>query len=138
MSQRVPGPIRARRALARAGAGLGIGVTLFAGAGAPGALAETLELRWMQPAGSPPVTEFRVYLGSVVGEGGVVFRGLPTPVGGIHSVHLAIPASDGETTLYVWVTAVNRGGEGRPSRPLVLGRPHPPVGAPGLPHFVLD
>ena len=92
----------------------------------------------MQPAGSAPVTSFRVYQGSVIGAGAVVFDGLPTRRKGIYSVTLAIPETTAGATLYVWVTAVNRGGEGRPSRPLVLGRPQPQIGAPGLPHFVLE
>ena len=70
-------------------------------------------LRWMQPAGSAPVGEFRVYVGPPISdEGYLVYAGLPVPdAGGIYSVDVQIDEIDEGIPVYVWLTAANAYGE---------------------------
>ena len=117
---------------------LALAAALLVLATAHDALAADLVVRWMQPAGSPPVERFRVYRGSVIGQGKVVFEGMPASDAGVYSVRLPMPKVAAGTTLYYWVAAVLPSGEGRHSRPLVLGRPAPALGTPGRPVLVLD
>jgi hypothetical protein len=91
----------------------------------------------MQPAGSAPVTGFRVYEGPAVGDGEVVFDGLPAAEGGAYTAEVALPDAPPGATTYVWVTAVGPGGESGPSRALAVGPPGE-LGAPGVPRFDLE
>jgi hypothetical protein len=81
-------------------------------AGAEGATT----LRWIQPAASPPVEEFRVYKGPSADQGQRIYVGLPVPdAQGIYAVELQIDEIDQGVPVYVWVTAANGFGESPPS-----------------------
>jgi hypothetical protein len=109
-------------------ASLPLAILAAALAAAPAAASTTL--RWQQPAGSPPVSEFRVYAGSdASGPGQQVFRGLPTPdAGGVYSATVTIPALDLGQAAYVWVTAANAAGES--TRSNVRRKEPPTAGGP--------
>jgi hypothetical protein len=74
-------------------------------------------LRWMQPAGSAPVDEFRVYVGPpTTYEGDLVYAGLPVPdAAQIYSADVQIDEIDEGIPVYVWLTAANAYGVSDPS-----------------------
>jgi len=70
-------------------------------------------LRWMQPADSAPVSEFRVYVSPpITTEGYLVWTGLPVPdAAGVYSADVQIDEIDAGIPVYVWLTAANAYGE---------------------------
>jgi hypothetical protein len=84
------------------------------------ALAAT-QLSWMQPAGSPAVSEFRVYAGSTPAQGELVYAGMPAPVGGMYSVDVQIDEIDQGLPVTVWLTAWNESGESQSSNAISFG-----------------
>jgi hypothetical protein len=80
---------------------------------APVAAFAVTNLRWVQPADSPPVGEFRVYVGPPISdEGFLVYAGLPVPdASGVYSVDVQIDEIDEGIPVYVWLTAANTYGE---------------------------
>jgi hypothetical protein len=82
--------------------------------GSPAASAQTT-LRWTQPAGSAPVSQFRVFKGPALDAGELVYEDLPAPVAGIYSVDVQIDEIDQGLPVYVWLTATNAYGESPPS-----------------------
>jgi hypothetical protein len=75
-------------------------------------------LSWMQPAGSAPVTQFRVYSGTLPppNPGSVVYAGLPAAnAQGVFSASVTIDEIAQGIPMYVWLTAVNAAGESAPS-----------------------
>ena len=68
-------------------------------------------LRWTQPAGSAPVSEFRVFKGPALDAGELVYQGLPSPAAGIYSADVQIDEIDQGLPVFVWLTAVNGLGE---------------------------
>jgi len=75
-------------------------------------------LSWMQPAGSAPVTQFRVYSGTLPppSPGSVVYTGLPAAnAQGVFSASVTIDEIAQGIPMYVWLTAVNASGESAPS-----------------------
>lgn len=74
-------------------------------------------LRWMQPANSAPVDEFRVYVGPpITDEGYLVYAGLPVPdAWGVYSADVQIDEIDEGIPVYVWLTAANAYGESNSS-----------------------
>lgn len=69
-------------------------------------------LRWMQPAGSPPVEAFRVYLAAHPSRPGlIVYQGIPAPDElGAYSTSIEVGGN-----VFGWVTALNSIGESEPS-----------------------
>lgn len=78
----------------------------------------TVSLRWMQPAGSAPVDRFRVYQGARVGTSDwLLYEGLPTPdPSGVYEATVRAGRN-----VWVWIRAVNAGGESTPSNALFFG-----------------
>jgi hypothetical protein len=73
-------------------------------------------LRWMQPAPSAPVQEFRVYKGASTAQGELVYAGVPIPdAQGVHAAVVQIDEIDQGVPVYVWLTAANGAGESGPS-----------------------
>ena len=72
-------------------------------------------LRWTQPAGSAPVSEFRVFKGPALDVGELVYQGLPTLAAGVYSADVQIDEIDQGLPVFVWLTAVNTYGESPPS-----------------------
>ncbi len=74
-------------------------------------------LRWIQPAGSGSVNEFRVYVGpTTTDEGDLVYAGLPIPdTSGVYSADVQIDEIDEGIPVYVWLTAANDYEESAPS-----------------------
>ena len=79
------------------------------------------QLRWMQPAGSAAVSEFRVYAGPTLGQGDLVYAGMPVPDAGVYTADVQIDAIDQGLPVTVWLTAWNQGGEGAPSNAVSFG-----------------
>jgi hypothetical protein len=105
-------PARSARSRALPAAAL---ATLALALGAVPARAATT-LRWQQPAGSPSVTEFRIYTGAAPGAGRRVFAGLPTPdAQGVYAATVTIDEIERGDAAYVWLTAANATGESPPS-----------------------
>jgi len=93
---------------------LALAPALLALAPAPGGAAVTL--RWLQPAESAPVQEFRIYAGPSTAQGELVYTGLPAPdAQGVHEAVVEIDAIDQGIPMYVWLTAANAAGESGPS-----------------------
>src|SRR5262245_4919655 len=80
-------------------------------------------LQWMQPAGSPAVSEFRVYAGPAPGQGDLVYAGMPEEVEGVYSVDVQIDPIDQGLPVAVWLIAWNESGESEPSNALSFGEP---------------
>jgi hypothetical protein len=73
-------------------------------------------LSWMQPAGSAPVSQFRVYTGTLPFQGSVLYAGLPVPnAQGVYSTTVQIDEIAQGIPMYVWLTAANASGESAPS-----------------------
>jgi hypothetical protein len=74
-------------------------------------------LRWIQPVGSAPVDEFRVYAGPpTTDEGSLVWAGLPVPdASQVYSADVQIDEIDAGIPVYVWLTAANDTGVSNPS-----------------------
>jgi hypothetical protein len=90
-----------------------IAAPLLLGASSAAALTN---LRWMQPAGSPAVNEFVVYVGPIPDGGEIVYAGLPVPdASGVYSADVQIDEIDAGVPVYVWLTAANDAGESAPS-----------------------
>lgn len=81
------------------------------------------QLRWMQPAGSPVVSEFRVYAGPTLDQGDLVYAGMPVPDAGVYATDVQIDAIDQGLPVTVWLTAWNESGESPPSNAVSFGEP---------------
>jgi hypothetical protein len=78
----------------------------------PSTASALTNLRWMQPAGSAAVDEFRVYAGPSTDVGDLRWLGLPAPdAAGVFSADVQIDEIDQGLPVYVWVTAANGFGE---------------------------
>jgi hypothetical protein len=85
-------------------------------AAAQGGGATDVTLRWMQPAGSAQVDQFRVYTGTLPYQGSVVYAGVPAPdAQGVYSIGVQIDEIAQGIPMYAWLTAVNASGESAPS-----------------------